>query len=458
MVDQQTVIVYHVKTPSTICFDGYCAATLFWRKYGDTAHYLPAVYHDTPNLDDFRGKDVIFVDFSYNVEHMDNIFNVAKSLLVFDHHLPKAKSFEGRDYAHFSATESGSVLAWRYLNGAAPLPDMVALIDDGDRYVNALSDVFPFASSLSVEQESFAHWSKLIDTLVFGSREYDEFIKRGIVLDKYNTARVASLTKDAFPITLCGIKGLIVNSNKFYSHLAGIRLAEYSGTFGAVFYVRPDSNVEVSLRRVDPDTDVEQIAKTFGGGGHKGAAAFSVSLDKFKELLSPSNVTHTYARLDSATKSFGLHIDKLEKPLDLPNISEAFLQHLQSELGSFIADDIHFVVSESVGHPGFFTRIGSKLANAIGLPTTGSVPKWYHKVFPYHIKRDLTFDDDLIRDMLLECRPGDPALNEFLACKLRETVNVGYKAELQTSIYYIHVSVNVPGSSLTVRHTFEVVK
>ncbi len=45
-----------------------------------------------------------------------------------------------------------------------------------------------------------------------------------------------------------------------------------------VFHERPDHTVKVSMRTTRDDVDVSEIAKAFGGGGHKKAAGFSLAI------------------------------------------------------------------------------------------------------------------------------------------------------------------------------------
>jgi hypothetical protein len=130
------IIVYHTKTQSTICPDGFCAAMLYWRVYGNEADYVPIMYHQSLPIEMFAGRDVVFVDFSFNVDTMDEINAVANSLIMFDHHAPKAPSFEGRAYANFGKAECASVMVHKHLYQDVPMPIMIELIDDADRNLN----------------------------------------------------------------------------------------------------------------------------------------------------------------------------------------------------------------------------------------------------------------------------------------------------------------------------------
>jgi nanoRNase/pAp phosphatase (c-di-AMP/oligoRNAs hydrolase) len=56
----------------------------------------------------------------------------------------------------------------------------------------------------------------------------------------------------------------------------GNELAKLVGTYGATCYHDTEGRLKVSLRSIG-DYDVNEIAKQFGGGGHKNAAGFVMS-------------------------------------------------------------------------------------------------------------------------------------------------------------------------------------
>ena len=446
------VIVYHAKSLSTICPDGFAAAMVAWRNFGDSAEYLRALYHVQRPLERFIDKDVIFLDFSYGVEYMDQIAKVAKSLVVLDHHMPKAQEFEGRDYAVFSPDASGAILAWKHWFWNEPIPLMLKLIDDGDRFLNTLPDVDAFHASLSIEDESFANWSSLLDLLQPDSFYYTKFMDRGRILVESDDARIQNLVRESFPITLCGIQGLAVNTTKYYAHNTATALAKHSKTFGAAFYVRSDGKVEISLRRIDPDTDVFNIAKTFGGGGHRGAAAFAISLSEFSALLNiPQKLNTRYEFIQAAISSFTPTLSGGLKTTS--EYEELFLRHLQRELGSLEADYLKFSLEASTSKCSLLLTIQTLLARLFNLETHVANPKWYHSLFPYSLEPVVNFDDASILKCLLDS-------NKFQDCassveQILETCTVNHVLVLQYRKYYLHLTLVVNGLDI-VKHTYEV--
>jgi hypothetical protein len=131
---------------------------------------------------------------------------------------------------------------------------------------------------------------------------------------------------------------------------------------------------------------------------------------------------------------------------------------MQAELGSNVADELGFSITKSVRHHGMVTRFLSSIALAIGMEKVIVNPRWYHRLLPYTIKPVLTFDEDSIRNVLLESSPSRKDINSFFVERLFDTLTVSRTAELITSIYYLHLTLSLPDSSLTIKHTFEVSK
>ncbi len=66
----------------------------------------------------------------------------------------------------------------------------------------------------------------------------------------------------------------VVNATVLFSDIAG-ELAK-GKPFGACYFDRADGKRQWSLRSSPDGVDVSEIAKLYGGGGHKNAAGFEV--------------------------------------------------------------------------------------------------------------------------------------------------------------------------------------
>lgn len=117
----------------------------------------------------------------------------------------------------------------------------------------------------------------------------DEAFEHGAVLLRSENAYISRLCKNSAPTCFLGHSVSIVNSPMFISEL-GSQLAT-AADFAMVWYHDHSENViRVSLRSTDRGADVSEIAKLFGGGGHRNAAGFSYTGTLQQLLTTPSSL------------------------------------------------------------------------------------------------------------------------------------------------------------------------
>src|ERR1700744_3146163 len=80
MSANRTVVMYHGNCP-----DGFGGAYAAWKKFGDSAEYIPLSRSDVP-LPDVSGADVYLIDFTFLQDKMDALLAQAASFVVLDHH------------------------------------------------------------------------------------------------------------------------------------------------------------------------------------------------------------------------------------------------------------------------------------------------------------------------------------------------------------------------------------
>ena len=86
----------------------------------------------------------------------------------------------------------------------------------------------------------------------------------------------AELLQNKFKVIIGGVEVWTCNLPYTFSSDAGNILAQ-GEPFGSTFYLDGNS-AQFSLRSTEEGADVSEIAKMYGGGGHKHAAGFKVSL------------------------------------------------------------------------------------------------------------------------------------------------------------------------------------
>src|SRR3989344_1067042 len=77
---ERTIVLYHGSCP-----DGFGGAYAAWKKFGESAEYIP-LHRDAPPATDFAGAHLYFIDFTYPKEIMDQFVAEAASVVVLDHH------------------------------------------------------------------------------------------------------------------------------------------------------------------------------------------------------------------------------------------------------------------------------------------------------------------------------------------------------------------------------------
>lgn len=271
------------------CDDGFAAAWAVRRALGDEVEFYPGIHQKDPPP--HAGRDIIFVDFSYKRPVLDEMAKSASSILILDHHktaaedladLLKAPSFAAwraaawngrlssnvRMVAVFDMERSGAALAWDFFVGGER-PDFIEYVQDRDLWRKTL----PFGDEFSIALRSYPQDFAVWDRLVAGGAAH--LIQQGHSIQRYYRLRVEELKRNAYLAELGEHEIWIANAPYFAATEVAGELTERGLAFGACYFEVEAGRFQYSLRSRG-DFDVSEIARRFGGGGHKGAAGFSV--------------------------------------------------------------------------------------------------------------------------------------------------------------------------------------
>lgn len=274
------LVLYHAN-----CADGFCAAWVAHRKLGNEADYLPVQYGQEPPGAAFdRDRPLYILDFSYS---RDVLFKIAamrhEEVVVLDHHKTAAAALDGLEIelashncgnaltAWFDMDKSGGRLAWEYFFPDEPVPWLVDYTEDRDMWrwkLDLSKEISAFISSHPFDFRLWDNWSQAGP--VCG--RWDTFVDQGSAILRYKDQVVRSAVENATEIELAGHKVKAVNSTVLFSEIAGELAKGYP--FGAVYFIRADGKKQWSLRSRESGVDVSEVAKRFGGGGHRNAAGF----------------------------------------------------------------------------------------------------------------------------------------------------------------------------------------
>lgn len=261
------IIIYHGNCP-----DGFGAAWSFWKKYGTKAEYIAANYG--MQAPDVTGKDVYIVDFSFSREVTEDLARKAKSILILDHHKTAFENLNDLPYFVYDVNHSGAYLAWKHVFGEDNVPNLIKIIEDRDLWKWKLLDSELLLNVVDSYQFNFSMWDALANKLELESPEYERMLWEGIAISRYRKNIINNIIKGQHKLRILGEDIPAVNSPYFQSEIGATLCV---GNPYSCVYTWVGDQYRFSLRSAENGgKDVAEIAKRFGGGGHRNAAGFSV--------------------------------------------------------------------------------------------------------------------------------------------------------------------------------------
>lgn len=297
------------------CADGFGAAWAVRYALGDgKVDFHPGVYQDPPP--DVTGRDVIMVDFSYKRSMLLDIRARARSILILDHHKSAAQDLLGGEgfvdlhtysgklgwdrhlanvyqdncegipfapiYTLFDMDRSGAGLAWDFFVGGSR-PPLLDHIEDRDLWRFKLDSTREIQAVVFSHPYDFNVWDDLVARSQ-ADADWGQMAAEGAAIERKHHKDVAELVKVCKRRLVIGGQAVWAASLPYtLTSDAGHLMAEGSEPFAACYWDTPEGRV-FSLRSREGGADVSEIAKQYGGGGHKNAAGFRVPLARIGDF------------------------------------------------------------------------------------------------------------------------------------------------------------------------------
>jgi len=262
------IVIYHGGCP-----DGFTAAWVYWRMFrsndtvfGDTEYFAATIGEPPP---DVAGRDVIIVDYSYPRDVLVKMHGDARTLKLLDHHKSAMDRLSDLTFCTFDMNRSGAMMAHDSL--VTPIgsrPWVVDYVQDYDLWRFDLPKSKEVNAWIKSQPRTFEAWDEL-------NRQGVERAKiLGAAVLVFQEQYMRSICEESSGRSFHGYSVPVVNCGyPMISEVVG-KLAE-SAPFAVGWYVGGDGLYHYSLRsRGEDGMDVCEIAKRFGGGGHKNAAGF----------------------------------------------------------------------------------------------------------------------------------------------------------------------------------------
>jgi oligoribonuclease NrnB/cAMP/cGMP phosphodiesterase (DHH superfamily) len=275
--------------------DGRCAG--YWvrrlanKEDGYSQEYIQINYNVKFPFDKILSNEIVYiVDFSISPEDMTKLLGITNNVFWIDHHKTAIEKYDefntdinGLRYNGLS----GAMLTWIYLVTPDGYHDILEIAKEAPLFTKLVSDwdcwVFYYGEmtkhfktatdSLDLNPNSDL-WDKMASTVFV-----EDMVYNGQTMIKFRDAWAKEYMNNGFIVNIDGYKGYAVNlANCNSEYFSSIDNGDYDILVPFSFNGK---NWTISL--YSKTIDVSEIAKTRGGGGHKGASGFTFSEFPFIE-------------------------------------------------------------------------------------------------------------------------------------------------------------------------------
>jgi oligoribonuclease NrnB/cAMP/cGMP phosphodiesterase (DHH superfamily) len=250
------VVIYHKH-----CQDGFGSAYSAWKKFGNSASYIPCSDRINPP-EGLVGKELFIVDFSYSKEVLLTLEKKNNRVVVIDHHISAEEAVKSLKEYVFSVEHSGSYLSWQYFvnNNVPKFIEMLEIIDLKKDNSNIYSDVITYILS---KPYTFEVYEQLCNDFDDTSKQ-DKIKEIGKAQNDYLELIIEAVTSEPDFVVFEGYTVPCVNFS--------LPINERSIALSELYEKYPPFSMSYRF-------DLALIAGKYGGGGHKNAAGFAVDVN-----------------------------------------------------------------------------------------------------------------------------------------------------------------------------------
>ncbi len=271
------LVLYHFP-----CYDGF---TSYWvaKKALPDAEFVPASYKSDSDLPDFKGRNVLLLDFTFRRAVLADIAKECESLTILDHHEFAQEDLDGVDEefpnvtVYFDMDRSGAGMTWDYFHPNEPRPRLVDHVEDRDIWKFKFPETKAFHAGLARLEMTEENWN-------YADKNVDEIVEKGTPIVDFIANTVKSMSRRAEKKLIPPAEGeeqgqevLIANVPIEFGSETGNYLLQTYPQVCVICWSGSDKGFYCSTRSVDEGPSAMDLAAARGGGGHRNAAGFTTS-------------------------------------------------------------------------------------------------------------------------------------------------------------------------------------
>jgi oligoribonuclease NrnB/cAMP/cGMP phosphodiesterase (DHH superfamily) len=256
--------------------DGHCAGAIVYNAYHGEGEYFPINYKDQFPFEKIeKDETVVIVDFSLQGEgDFNKLLTITRDIIWIDHHKTAIEKHADLDTVLKGLRRdgvSGCELAWEFFFPTKTMPRVVQLLGDYDIWA------FKYGDDTNKLQAGIRLFNTYPDAFEWDAwlkpgYQPTEEIKSGEIALKYRDNYYSGLIKAwSFFTEFEGHKAIACNAGSVSSQMFDTVKEDYDIMMPFVF---DGKRWTVSLYTKKKDIDVSELAKRYGGGGHRQAAGF----------------------------------------------------------------------------------------------------------------------------------------------------------------------------------------
>jgi len=279
----------------SLCFfhgdlDGHTSAAIIDKRFHINKFIVANYDMDFPFDEISKNEEVYIVDFSLkNKEVFNRLLSITKNIVWIDHHISAIKKFKGYENIkgiRVDTYPAACLLCWKYCYPLIAAPFFVDLVSDYDTWKYNFGDKTRDLVAAAQSMENTHPLNREFWRLVLNNdlETIEKIRENGSKIRQIQEMQRKSFVNNySFKIDFEGVKTIACNKmdsgSLLFEGLENIKDYDMMLSFQ---YCGKSKLWEFSLYSTKSYINCSEIAKKYGGGGHRGAAGFSCKDLPFK--------------------------------------------------------------------------------------------------------------------------------------------------------------------------------